>query len=357
MNITTKTFGEIEGKEINEYTITNAYGISLSAIPYGATVTKIVTPDKNGKRENITLNVESLEDMVEHRPFYGATIGRIAGRITNGMFSLDGNEYQVETNEGTNLLHGGPKGFDTKLWEVEIEEDSHKASLIFTYESPDGENGFPGNLTAKVTYTLNDQDEWTVTYFAETDEATLFNPTNHIYFNLTGDIKQPILDHELKLASAYYASLAEENLPSGQLESVKGTPFDFRTGKSLKEAILSDDKQIKPIAGLDHPFVLDLSEEFQGTLADPQSGRYVKMKTDQESVVIFTHNGEVDDYVIQGEPAKRYAGITLETQALPDAINQPGFGNTVLRPGETYTAQTIYQFGVAEDSKKERVGR
>lgn len=353
MDITTKTFGTFEDKEIIEYTLTNANGVSLSAIPFGATVTKIVTPDRKGKLENITLNVESLEDMIEHRPFYGATIGRVAGRITNGEFSIDDNDYQIDVNEGTNMLHGGPNGLDTKLWNVEIEQKSSEASLIFSYESPAGENGFPGNMAVNVQYSLNDQDEWIINYFAETDEATLFNPTNHIYFNLTGDIKQSILDHELTLASPYYASLAEENLPSGELESVKNTPFDFTIGKSLKGAVLSDHEQIKPIDGLDHPFVLDQKVEIQGTLADPQSGRYVRMKTDQESVVIFTHNGEVDDYTIQDEPAKQYAGITLETQALPDAINQEGFGDIILRPNEPYKAQTVYQFGVSSDNNEQ----
>lgn len=353
MDITTKPFGTFEGREIIEYTLTNANGVSLSAIPFGATVTKIVTPDKKGKRENITLNVESLEDMIEHRPFYGATIGRVAGRITNGKFSIDGKEYQIDVNEGSNMLHGGPEGLDTKLWDVDIDKEDSEARLTFSYESPNGENGFPGNVTIKVAYSLNDQNEWKINYSAETDEPTLFNPTNHIYFNLTGDIKQSILDHKLILASPYYGSLAEENLPSGKLEPVKNTPFDFTAGKVLKEAVLSDHEQIKPIDGLDHPFVLDQKVEIQGTLADPQSGRYVRMKTDQESVVIFTHNGEVDDYTIQGEPAKQYAGITLETQALPDAINQEGFGDIILRPNEPYKAQTVYQFGVSSDNNEQ----
>jgi aldose 1-epimerase len=349
MEITTKTFGTFEGQEVIEYTLTNDHGVSLSAIPYGATVTKIVTPDKEGNRHNITLNVETLEDMVKHRPFYGATIGRVAGRITKGTFSLDGKTYQIDTNEGENMLHGGPKGLDTKLWDVEVHTGTEEASLTFSYESPAGDNGFPGNLALKVVYILTNNNEWKIDYMAQTDEPTLFNPTNHIYFNLTGDIKQPILDHELELASSYYASVGEDMLPTGKLESVEGTPFDFTVSKPLKEALLSDHEQIKPIAGLDHPFVLDQKgAEYQGKVVDPESGRFVKLVTDQNSVVIYTHNEAVDDFSIQGEAAKQYAGFTLETQTLPDAINQPGFGNIILRPSETYTAQTVYQFGVEE---------
>lgn len=349
MEITTKSFGTFEDREVVEYTLTNDHGVSLSAIPYGATVTKIVTPDKEGTRATITLNVESLEDMVEHRPFYGATIGRVAGRITKGQFSLDGQNYQIDQNEGENMLHGGPKGLDTKLWEVEVNTGTNEASLTFTYESPSGENGFPGNLALKVIYILTNENEWKIDYIAKTDEPTLFNPTNHIYFNLTGDIKKPIIDHELELASHYYATLNESKLPTGKLANVEGTPFDFTSRKLLKEAIKSDHEQIKPIAGLDHPFVLDNKNvEEQGKLVDPTSGRYVKLKTDQNSVVIYTHNEAVDDFTIEGEPAKQYAGITLETQTLPDAINQPGFGNIILRPEETFTSQTTFQFGIEE---------
>lgn len=349
MEITTKNFGTFEGQEVVEYTLTNDHGVSLSAIPYGATVTKIVTPDKEGNRSNITLNVETLEDMVEHRPFYGATIGRVAGRITKGQFSLDGQTYQIDQNEGENMLHGGPIGLDRNLWEVEVNTGTHKASLTFTHESPAGENGFPGNLQLKVIYILTNENEWIIDYIAQTDEPTLFNPTNHIYFNLTGNIETPILNHELELASNYYATLNKEKLPTGDLASVEQTPFDFTTRKALKEAIQSDHEQIEPIAGLDHPFVLDGKDaDVQGVLVEPKSGRYVKLKTDQNSVVIYTHNEAVDDYSIKGKPAGQYAGMTLETQTLPDAVNQPGFGNIILRPGETFTSQTTFQFGVEE---------
>lgn len=346
MELTKTVFGNYEGKDVYEYTLTNSQGVSISAIPFGATLTKLVTPDKDGNRKNITLNVENLDDFVTHRPFYGATIGRVAGRITKGKYSLDGEDVELDVNEGTNLLHGGPKGLDTKLWHIEVNET--RGEMLFTYESPAGENRFPGTMQISVTYTLTEENEWIIDYKATTDEPTLFNPTNHVYFNLTGDIKRSILDHEMELASQYYIPLAEENLPSSDMKKVEGTPFDFTTSKAVKDAVLSDHPQISPLNGLDHPFVLDEDAEVKGTLFDPESKREVTFYTDCNSVVVFTHNGEVDDYTIEGEPAKQYAGITLETQTLPDAINHSGFGNIVLRPEETFESRTTYKFSVRD---------
>lgn len=349
MELTKTVIGNVNNREVVEYTLTNTKGVSLSAMSFGATLTKLETPDRNGVKEDITLNVESLDDFIAHRPFYGATIGRVAGRITRGQYTLGGKEYQLDINEGGNLLHGGPEGLDTKLWEVEVESAESEASLIFTYVSPEGENNFPGTLSIKVVYTLTDQNEWIIDYEASTDAPTLFNPTNHVYFNLTGDTHKSMLEHQLQLKSEFYGSLGEENLPTGNLERVEGTPFDFREFKAVKEAALSDHPQIKRLNGLDHPFVLNPKETgAQAVLFDPESGREVELYTDCNSVVIFTHNAEIDDYLIKGEPAKQYAGITLETQTLPDAINQPGFGNIILRPENTFTSRTVYKFNTRE---------
>lgn len=345
MDITTKLFGMFQNQEVTEYTVTNSTGISLSAITYGAIVTKIITPDKKGNTANITLNVEKLEDMVAHRPFYGATIGRVAGRITDGQYSVDGQEVHLDVNEKGNQLHGGPTGLDTKLWKAETKKESNYASILFTYRSLAGENGYPGTLDVQVEYRLTEDNEWTILYTAKTDETTLYNPTNHIYFNLTGDIKQPVLDHTLQLDSSKHGTLGDRNLPTGLLEDSSGTAFDFSKPKLIREAVLSDDSQIKPLSGLDHPFVLDQQDKaVQAILSEEKSGRQVTMSTEEDSVVIFTHNKEMDAFNIQGEPAKQYAGITLETQALPDAVNQPGFGNIVLRPDETYHSETTYRF-------------
>lgn len=347
VDITTKFFGMFQNQEVIEYTLTNSNGISLSAIPYGAIVTKIVTPDKNGEKANITLNVERLEDMVAHRPFYGATIGRVAGRITDGQYTVGGQQVQLDVNEKGNQLHGGPAGLDTKLWKVKTKNEEDHASIIFSYKSLAGENGYPGNLEVEVEYRLTEKNEWKILYTAHTDATTLFNPTNHIYFNLTGDIKQTILNHRLQLSSSKYGILGDRNLPTGVLKDSSGTAFDFSESKLVREAVLSDDPQIKSVSGLDHPFVLEQKgEAVQAVLSEEKSGRQVIMSTEENSVVIFTHNKEMDAFQIQGEPAKQYAGITLEAQTLPDAVNQSKFGNIFLQPEQTYHSQTMYRFNV-----------
>lgn len=345
MQVSHQSVGKADGKEVYEYTLTNSQGMSLSAITYGATVTGIFVPDKEGTVKNVTLSLESLEDYVTHRPFYGATIGRIAGRIADGAFELDGETFELDTNEGPNQLHGGPKGFDMKIFDAKVETEEDEASIVFTLTDPDGENGFPGALDVEVRYTLTEANEWKIDYTAKTDKATLFNPTNHTYFNLTGDPTKQVLEHELTVNSSKVGELGEGTLPTGEFIEVEGTSFDFRNGGKVAAAAKLDHPQTKKVEGFDHPFVLDLqSNEAAVQLSDPESGRRLKMYTDRESVVIFTHNGSVDDYTIEGEPVKQYAGITLETQTLPDAIHHDHFGKSTLYPEETYHSQTIYQF-------------
>lgn len=345
MEVSNQVYGNIAGTDIYEYTLTNSSGVSLSAITYGATVTALKVPDREGTIQNISLALESLEDYVEHRPFYGATIGRVAGRIAKGAFDLDGKTVQVNINEGANQLHGGPSGLDTKVWNAQLETGEDAASILFTYTSPDGENGYPGNVEIEVRYTLTEANEWKIAYSAATDKPTLFNPTNHIYFNLTGDVTKDILGHELTLNSEQVAELGEENLPSGELFHVEGTPFDFRNSNKVEACAKLDHPQTKKVNGFDHPFHLQHNnDEPEAVLFDPESGRRLRMFTDRDSVVIFTHNGEIDDYTIDGEPVRQYAGITLETQTLPDAVHHDNFGDITLRPGETFRSQTIYQF-------------
>ena len=188
MKVSETIIGQVHGKEVVAYTLTNPNGISLTAMTYGATITELLMPDKNGKTENVILAMDSLDDYVTHRPYYGATIGRVAGRITKGAFDLDGTAHQVVVNEGGNQLHGGPTGLDTLVWDAEVQASADEASIHFTTIDADGANGYPGTLSVTVSYTLTSDSEWKVTYRATTDQATLFNPTNHVYFNLSGDI-------------------------------------------------------------------------------------------------------------------------------------------------------------------------
>ena len=214
MDISIKDFGELSGQVIQEYTLTNRQGISLSAMTYGAAITSIRVPDKNGLIENIVLGYDTLDEYVSYRPYYGATVGRVAGRIDKGKFTLEGKNYQLETNDKTNHSHGGINGLDTKIWTVKTESTENEGHLVFTYKSPHGENGYPGNLTVKVTYTLTESNEWKINYQATTDKTTLFNPTNHVYFNLSGDPTKAINQHTLALTSKYFAELKEDYIPT-----------------------------------------------------------------------------------------------------------------------------------------------
>jgi aldose 1-epimerase len=238
---------------------------------------------------------------------------------------------------------------DTHVWDAEIQASADEASIHFTTTDADGANGYPGTLSVTVSYTLTAENEWKVTYRATTDQATLFNPTNHVYFNLSGDISKPILQHDLQLNSAVFAELGDGNLPTGALLPAEGTAFDFRNGGKLTVAAEQNHPQTQKVAGFDHPFLLQHDDgNPDAILSDVESGRTVKMYTDQDCVVIYMHNAAIDKYTISGSPVIQYAGITLETQALPDAINQEGFGDITLRPDEVYSAETIYKFEIQD---------
>lgn len=345
MEITNKDFGEVSGTVIKEYTLTTHQGISLSAITYGAAVTSIQLPDKNGLFQNIILGYTNLNEYVNYRPYYGATIGRVAGRIDKGRFTLEGKNYQLETNDKTNHSHGGINGLDTKIWSVKTESTENEAHLIFTYKSPHDENGYPGNLTVQVTYTLTESNEWKINYQATTDKTTLFNPTNHVYFNLSGDPTKTINQHTLALTSKYFAELKEDSIPTGTLLPVKETPFDFTTADTVNKGFESSHPQNQLVSGYDHPFVLEhIAEKPEAILYDSISGRRVQMTTDRDAVVIFAVNTLDGRHNTEGKAEEFYAGITLEAQNLPNAINQEGFGNILLHPNETFHSETTYRF-------------
>ena len=344
MKIEEKLFGVFNNQDVNAITLTNSQGVSITAIPYGAHIIDWTVPDKNGQFDNIVIGLDNLDDYVNHRPFYGATVGRIAGRIAKGKFTLDGKDYTLPVNTSGNHLHGGPKGLDAVLWNYRTEQTDDRAAIIFSYVDPAGANDFPGTLTVEVAYTLTEDNEWMVSYKATTDEPTLFNPTNHVYFNLHGDLEQTILDHSLFIKADHFIELNEKTIPTGQLPAVDGTPFDFRDAAPLAQAIESDHPQTTAVKGLDHPFVLNHdSEGPDAVIFHKENGRRIVMTTDQPSVVVFMHNGPAS-VEVNGKAVQAYAGLTLETQGFPDAINHDAFGNTVLRPGETFVSTTTYQF-------------
>lgn len=335
MKIESKSFGE----KATLYTLKNDNDIKLEVTDYGARIVNLFVPTADGEK-NIVLGFESAEEYAEKDNYIGATIGRVAGRITNGKFEIEDTHYETPQNENGNTLHGGPSSFETKLWTAKVEEETNEAAVVFSYISPDGENDFPGELKVEVRYSLNNDNEWKVSYTANTDKATLFNPTNHVYFNLTGDVTQSVDEHQLTLASDKFVVLGEGTLATGELRDVEGTPFDFRQSGAVKQTFETDYEQNVLVNGLDHPFMLTKSSP-QAVLTAPKGDVVIEMTTDEPTVVIFTAQlGETPE--MRGEKMANRGGITLETQVSPGALDY-GFGDIILQPEDTFTSSTTYK--------------
>ncbi|AQU76801.1 aldose epimerase family protein [Priestia megaterium] len=347
MKVSTKVFGEINNQEVHSYTLKNNKGIEVTCLTYGCIISDIRMPDSKGKTESIVLGFDTIKEYQDYSPYFGAVVGRVAGRIKGGSFQLDNQTYDLNKNEGKNHLHGGLDGFDHKLWEATPIEKEDCSGVEFTYLSKDGEEGYPGNLLVKVTYTLNNNDEFTISYEGSTDQKTLVNLTNHTYFNLSGDAKRTVLDHILKLQSSEFLELDNDLLPTGEILNVADTPFDFRKGHNIREGVESDNLQnILVGRGYDHPFLLDHTKEQQISLYDPLSGRRIDIDTDQPAVVVYTGNQLTEDFEIRGSASQKYLGICLETQGLPDSVHHKHFPSCELTPNETYKAVTKYKFSV-----------
>lgn len=343
MLINKKLFGEEQGKDVYEYTMKNVNGVEISCLNYGCTITKIITPDQLGAFGNIVLGFEKLEKYKNNPMFAGAIVGRVAGRIANAEFELEGNLYKLSPNDAPNHLHG--EGFHNVVWDVEIIDKQEETVIEFTYSSVDGTGGYPGTLTMKVTYTLTNNDELIITYQGQSDKTTLCNPTNHTYFNLSGNLQTDIAEHTLKMDSNKFVELTERLIPTGKLLDVENTVFDFRKGRKIIEGINSAATQnIIAGHGYDHPFVLNSNNNGEIILADEKSGRRVTVETDAVSVVLYTGNCIPDNYDIYGVTSRPYLGLCLETQGLPDSIHQPEFPSCILKPGETFLTTTKYTF-------------
>lgn len=347
MKITKEVFGVLNNETIYEYTLINSRNISLSVISYGGIITAVKMPDRKGTIEEVTINVDSFDEMVANRPFHGALIGPVTGRISKGHYFDGENRIQLDQNEGENTLHSGEKGFDTTVWHVETQEENDKITLILSSQFKDGEGGFPGNVDVTIYYSLNEAGEVTIRYEATTDKTTIFNPTNHVYFNLSGNNKESIYNHEFQLASDYYAVLDNENLPTGELKSVDHTDFDFRKGKELVCLTDATDEQITARAGLDHPFVLNQDTlDHAAKLYHHDSGRLLQMTTNSDAVVVYTHNHEYSTDNSTILKLAKHSGIALETSALPDAVNQEDFGSIWLEPNKKFSAEITYKFSI-----------
>jgi aldose 1-epimerase len=336
-----------DGALVERFTLRNGNGIEVDLATLGAAVHAIRVPDRQGQVDDIVLGFDSLDGWTNNGPFFGVVVGRYANRIANGRFTLDGQEYTLATNDGPNHLHGGVRGFDKVNWTAAVLNSTDAPSVRFTYVSADGEEGYPGTLTASVTYTLSASNELRLDYEATADAPTVVNLSNHSYFNLAGS--GTVLDHELRMAASRYTPVDATLIPTGELAPVEGTPFDFRTATRIGERIGADHEQITIAGGYDHNFVLDGEA---GTMreavsvSDPASGRTLVVETTQPGVQFYT--GNFLDGSIAGKGGVSYvrnAGFCLETQHFPDSPNHPDFPSTTLRPGETLRESTVFRFG------------
>lgn len=345
------TYGQLpDGRTTDLFTLQNAAGMTVGITNYGGIIVSLTAPDKAGKFEDVTLGMDSLSSYVKGNPFFGALVGRYGNRIANGKFTLDGKPYSLVTNNMGNHLHGGTVGFDKVLWTATPVEGDEPA-LKLTYVSKDGEEGYPGNLSVTVTYTLQKDNALKIDYQATTDKPTVVNLTNHTYFNLTGGAKRDVLDHVLTLNADRYVPVDKTLIPTGKLTPVAGTPFDFtkptRVGDKIDD---STDVQIKYGLGYDHCWVFgDTSQSLKpvATVFEPTSGRVMEVQTTEPAVQFYTGNflnGSVTGR--EGTPYRKRYALCLETEHYPDSPNQPSFPTTVLRPGQTYKTTTVYQFSV-----------
>lgn len=337
-----------DGRAIDRYTLTNPAGVEIDVITWGAIVSRIVVPDRTGKKDDVALGFDNLAGYLGEHPYFGAIVGRYGNRIAKGRFTLNGKTYTLAVNNGPNSLHGGLKGFDKQVWQARPFAGADGQSLELTYVSKDGEEGYPGTLRAKVTYTLTPTNTLRIQYEATTDKDTVLNITNHSYFNLAGQAHGDILAHQMQLDADRFTPVDATLIPTGELKAVAGTPFDFRTPAAIGARIDAGDQQIKFGGGYDHNFVINGQA---GTLrraarvTEPSTGRVMEVFTTQPGVQFYT--GNFLDGSVKGKGGRAYprrSGFCLETQHFPDSPNQPAFPSTVLKAGDTFRSTTEYRF-------------
>ncbi len=341
------------GQAADVYTLTNKRGVEARVTNYGGIILSLRVPDRNGRFDDVVLGYDSLAGYLAESPYFGALIGRYGNRIAKGRFTLDGRQYTLATNNGVNHLHGGLKGFDKVVWTAEPFENDQGMGLVLTYVSPDGEEGYPGTLSARVTYTLTDDNALVFDYHATTDKATPVNLTQHSYFNLAGDGKGDILGHVVTLNADRFVPIDPTSIPLGELRDVTGTPFDFRQPTAIGARIRQDDEQLRNGLGYDHSLVLDKGGKAGAlTLAarvlEPTSGRVMEIHTTEPGMQFYS--GNFLDGTLKGKKGAVYHhrfGFAMETQHLPDSPNQPNFPSTILRPGEHYRSRSVYTFSVS----------
>jgi aldose 1-epimerase len=347
LNLIHKAFGITpDGIPATLYTLSNDRRFEVSITTYGGTITSIKVPDRDGNVGDVVLGYETLAEYVRNPRYFGCLVGRYANRIALGRFSLNGSNYQLAQNNGANHLHGGVKGFDKVVWRAEGKQYDDSLVLHLKYVSKDGEENYPGTLSADVTYIVNNDNQLRIEYRATTDKDTIINLTNHSYFNLAGS--GDILGHELEINADSFTAVSKDLIPSGQIRSVEGTPMDFTTSRTIGARINETYEQLSFTGGYDHNFILKRSEstmKFAAQAYEPRSGRAVEVHTTQPGVQFYS--GNFLDGSIRGKRGtvyQKYAGFCLETQHFPDSPNQPNFPTTVLKAGEVYHEVTIFKF-------------
>jgi aldose 1-epimerase len=351
--VTVAPFGRMpDGKAVEVYTLTNVRGVEVRAITYGAIIQAIRVPDRAGRLDDITLGYDSLQGYLTASPYFGAVVGRYANRIARGRFTLEGRTYRLAINNGPNHLHGGLKGYDKVVWEARSFQRGDTVGVTFRHTSPAGDEGYPGALRVSVSYSLTPLNELVVEYRAIADRATPVNLSQHTYFNLAGEGSGDILGHVLQINADRYTPVDSTLIPTGELASVAGTPFDFRSPTAIGARIDQPDPQLKYGKGYDHNFVLNRTGAaliHALRVLDPRSGRTLDISTSEPGLQFYS--GNFLDGTITGKDGHRYrhrSALVLETQHFPDSPNHPNFPSTILRPGKEYSSKTVFTFGVAQ---------
>ena len=348
VSVTSADFGKTpQGDSIKQYTLTNENGMSVSIISYGGIIQSVKVPTGEGKTEDMVLGYDDLSGYVSDTNFYGALIGRYGNRIAKGKFTLNGESFELETNNNENHLHGGNKGFHKQVWESSSFKNASEAGVTLTHISPDGAGGYPGELDVTATYTLNNDNELTLTFDATTTKPTPVNLTNHAYFNLAGG--GTITDHQLKINAKHFTPVKKGLIPTGELKPVAGTPFDFTEFTAIGERIDADNEQLALGKGYDHNWVVDKSAagtmQTLAILKDPASGRTLEIESTEPAIQFYS--GNFMDGSVTGKGGESYqfrTALCLEPQHFPDSPNQPDFPSTILNPGDDYTSKIVYRF-------------
>ncbi len=341
-------FGRLpDGREVYQYTMINKSGATMKVVEYGAVITSLSIPDRNGKFEDVVTGYDSLQGYMDGSSYFGAIVGRYGNRIGKGKFSLEGKPYQLTVNDGENHLHGGKVGFNKVLWTARTVQDSAGPSLELTYISPDGEEGYPGKVTLSVTYTLTDKNELRIAYNGTTDKTTILNPTHHSYFNLSGSFNNTILDHLLTIEADSITPVDKGLITTGKYLDVTKTPMDFRTPASIGARINDQFEQLTFGKGYDHNWVI---KNYNGKVRkaaevyEQKSGRLMTVYTDQPGLQFYSGNFLDGTAKGKGVSYQLRTGLCLEAQCYPDSPNKPEFPSAILKPGEVYHQTTIYQF-------------